>query len=97
MIALADDNVQMGLTRRLRVPDPFFDDVFGLFDELAMQVDRVGGDAPFSVVLAKDELGRLLVVRSHGCTVRLALFRKPMRQCAVAAVVGFPRLQRRVI
>jgi hypothetical protein len=54
--------MQVRLPRGLGVADALLEDVLGLLDELAVQVDGVVGDAAGGVVLAEDELGRLLVV-----------------------------------
>jgi hypothetical protein len=62
MIPLADNDVQVRLAGALGVADALLEDVLGLLDELAVQVDGVLGDPAGRVVLAEDELGRLLVV-----------------------------------
>jgi hypothetical protein len=62
VVALADNDMQMGLPRGLGVADALLEDVLGLFDKLAVQVDGVLRNAAGGVVLAEDELGRLLVV-----------------------------------
>lgn len=73
VVALADDDVQVCLPPRARVPDPRLEDVLGLLDELPVQVDGVVGHPPRRVVLPENVLGRLLVVRLHLRRVPLAL------------------------
>ena len=62
VVPLADNDMQVRLPRGLGVADALLEDVLGLLDELAVQVDGVLGDAAGRVVLAEDELGRLFVV-----------------------------------
>lgn len=73
VVALADDNVQVGLPAGAGVADARLQDVLGLLDKLPVQVDGVVGYAARRVVLAEDVLGRLLVVRLHLRRVPLAL------------------------
>lgn len=82
VIPLAHDDMQMGLALRLCGTNTRLENVLGLLDELAVQVDRVGRDV--RVVLAEDKLGRLLVVR-------LGLLAQLVRLGTVAALVGIVR------
>lgn len=88
VVALADNDVEMRLVPGLRVPYPRLQDILGLLDELAVQVDRVRGYASFRVVLAEDVLGRLFVVLLHLGGVLLALVREVLGLGAIAALVG---------
>ena len=88
MVPLAHNHMEVGLPRGLRVPDALLDDILGLFDELAVQVDGVGDDAVERVVLAEDVVGGLVVVGVHHGAVALALFGEGVRGGAVAALVG---------
>lgn len=72
VIPPADDDVQVGLPRVLGVADAGFEDLLGLLDVQAVEVDGVVGYAPWRVVLAEDELGRLLVVLGLLLLVALA-------------------------
>lgn len=74
VISFADDDMEMCLSCGLRVFDAFFKDILRLFDELPVQVYGVGGDAPFGIVLAKDELGGLFVVGLHLGAMLLPFF-----------------------
>ena len=65
------------------------EDVFGFFDELTMQVDRIRRDVVLGIVFAEDELGSLLVVLFHLCTVLLPFIRKGLCCSTISAVVGF--------
>jgi hypothetical protein len=88
VVSLADDHVKMRLSVLLGVADALLEDLLGLFDKLAVQVDSVARDFAYGVVFAKDELGGLLVVLvGFGC-VRLALLRQLFCLAAVAALVG---------
>jgi len=89
VVALADDDVQVGLAAGLGVADAGLEYVLGLLDELAVQVDGVGGDAVRLVVLAEDELGRLPVVVVLLALVPLALVREGFGLGPVAALVCF--------
>jgi hypothetical protein len=93
VVSLADDHVKMRLSVLLGVADALLEDLLGLFDKLAVQVDSVARDFAYGVVFAKDELGGLLVVLvGFGC-VRLALLRQLFCLAAVAALVGMLRLR----
>jgi hypothetical protein len=81
--------MQMVLPMRLGIFDAFLQDILRLLDELTMQINRIGRYAPVGVVLAEDELGRLLVVLVHLATVGLALLGELFRTRAIAALVGF--------
>lgn len=85
-------HMKMGLSMRLGILDPLFQDLLGLLSELAVQIDGVGLDAPVGVVLAEDELGRLFVVLLHLAAVGLALLGELLGAGAIAARVGFLRL-----
>lgn len=91
VVSHADDHVQVGLARGLGVPDPPLEDVLGLFDVLAVQVDGVAGHALEPVVLAEDELARAPVVPLHQRAVLPALFRQRLGRGPVAALVGRAR------
>jgi hypothetical protein len=73
VVALADDGVQVLLAAGLILADPKLEDALGLLDELAVQVDGVGLDAAWGVVLAEDKVRRLPVVLVHLCVMTLAL------------------------
>jgi len=97
VVSLADDHVEVRLAVLLGVADALLEDLLGLFDELAVQVDGVAVDFADGVVLAEDELGGLLVVLvGFGC-VRLALLRQLFRLGAVAALVGLLRARGEVL
>lgn len=88
VVALADDDVQVRLAVLLGVADALLEDVLGLLDELAVQVDGVVGDAALRVVLAEDVVRRLLVVLVHLGRVPLALVAQLLGPGAVALLVG---------
>lgn len=94
VVALADDDVQMGLACGLGVADARLEDLPGLVDVLAVQVDGVVGDAARRVVLAEDELGRPPVVLGLPPLVPLALLRERLGLGAVAAFIRLVRLSR---
>lgn len=79
MVALAYNDMEMALTLLLRSSDPSLKYIFGLLDELAVQVDSVGRDV--RIVFPEDVLGRLTVVV-------LGLLAQLVRLGAVAALVG---------
>lgn len=86
--------MQMILSMCLGVFDALLQNLLGLLNELSVQIDRVGRDASVGVVLAKDELGRLLVILFHLAAVRLALLREFFGFRAIAARVCLFRLIR---
>jgi hypothetical protein len=97
VVSLADDHVEMRLSVLLGVADALLEDLLGLLDKLAVQIDGVARDFSYSVVFAEDELGGLLVVLvGFGC-VRLALLRQLFRLVAVAALVGMLRLRGKML
>lgn len=85
--------MQVVLPMRFCVLDPLLENLLSLLDELAVQVDGIGGDAPVGVVLAEDKLGRLLVVVIHLAAVRLAFLRELFGAGAIAARVCVLRLR----
>ena len=84
--------MKMILTVRFRILNPLLKNLLCLFDELSVQIDGVCCDTPIGVVLAEDELRRLLVVFFHLATVGFALFGEFFGLGAIAAGVGFLRL-----
>ena len=91
MVAFADDYVEMGLVRLSSVADPLFEDFFGFFDELAMEIDCIAGDFPYGVVFAKDEFGGLFVVFiCFGC-VLFGLCRGIVGARSITPFVGLTR------
>jgi len=88
VVALANDDVQMRLPRLLGVADALLEDLLGLLDELAVQVDGVGVDAADGVVFAENVLGRLFVVVVCFGGVGFGLVRQVFGGGAVAALVG---------
>lgn len=88
VIALADNDVEMGLASCLRVSDASLENILGLLHKLSVQVNRVIGNAVRSVVSAEDVLGRLFVVLLHFGGVLLALVAQLLGFGAVAVMVG---------
>lgn len=92
VVALADDGDQVRLAVGLVGADAVLEDAFGLLDELAVQVDRVGLDTPGGIVLAEDEVGGLLVVVVHAGGVCLALVGELLCGGAIAVFIGLAGL-----
>lgn len=88
----AHAHVKVRLPVLLGVADALLEDVLGLLDELAVQVDGVGGGPARRVVLAEDVLAGALVVLVHPRRVLLALVAQLLGLRAVAALVRPPRL-----
>jgi hypothetical protein len=88
VVALADNDVQVRLAVLLGVADALLENVLGLLDKLAVQVNGIIGDAARRVVLPKDVVRRLLVVLVHLGRVPLALVAQLLGLGAVAALVG---------
>ena len=87
-----NSHVQVRLPLGAGLADAGLEDVLGLLDELAVQVDGVLAHAPRRVVLPEDVLARLLVVLRHPRPVRLALVAQLLRPRPVPALVRLPRL-----
>ena len=87
VVAFADNDMQVCLSRALRISDSLFHNVLGFLHELAMKVNCVGSYAAFRIVLSKDELGSLFVVLLHLCAMRLALLGQRMRRCTITPPV----------
>lgn len=66
-------HVKMCLTVGAGVSDALLEDILGFLDELTVQIDGVALDPPRRIVLAKDEVGGLLVVLLHHCAMSFAL------------------------
>jgi len=62
VVSLSDDDVQVPLAGLLRVADALLEDLFGFFNELAVQVDGIRVYAADGVVFAEDVLRGLFVV-----------------------------------
>lgn len=69
----------------LGILNALLQDLLRLFDELAMQIDRVRRYAAIGVVLTENVLGRLLVVLLHLAAVGLSLLRKLFGAGAISA------------
>lgn len=87
VVPAADDDVEVRLASGLGIADARLEDLLGLLDELAVEVDGVVGHAARRVVLAEDVLGRLPVVVVHVGAVPLAFFRLRFGFGMVAAIV----------
>jgi hypothetical protein len=94
MIALADDDVQMGLALLLRGANPRAHNLLGLLDELAVQVNGVVRDPARGVVLAEYEFAGLPVVVVGFGRVLLCFDTEIVGAPAVAALICLLRLVR---
>lgn len=90
-------HMQMVLPMGFGVFNPLLEDLLRLLNKLAVKIDRVGFDAVAGVILAEDELRRLLVVLLHLATVGLSPLGQLLGSGAVAAGVGFLGLSSNVI
>lgn len=89
MVALAHDNMQVPLSCAPRILYSLFQDVFGLFHELSMQIDRVSRHTVSRVILSKDKFRSLFVVLFHSLAMGLSFVAKGFCGAAIAVVVGF--------
>lgn len=62
MVALANDDMQMGLAGCLGVANACLENVLRLLDKLAVEIDSILGYPAWCVVLAEDEVGGLFVI-----------------------------------
>lgn len=84
----------MALALGARGRDAPLQDLLGLLDVLAVQIDGVGVDAAGPVVLAEYVFRRLAVVGVHGGAVAFGFFRALVGGGAVAGGVGGVGLER---
>ena len=56
VVAFTHDHVKMSLACRLRVLDPLFDNLLGLFYKLAVKINRVACDFADCIILTEDVL-----------------------------------------
>ena len=85
-----NSHVQVRLALGASAPDAGLEDILGLLDELAVQVDGVVVNAARGVILPEDVLARLPVVILHPLAVCLALVAQRLRPRPVPAVVRLP-------
>jgi hypothetical protein len=97
VIALADNDMQMRLAGGLCVPYPLLEYLLGLLNKLTMKIDCVTSDFADGVVLAKDELGGLLVVLVGFGLVTLALLTELVCAGAIPFFIRFARLGGKVL
>ena len=55
VVTFSDDDMKMRLPMGFGVSDSFFENVFGFFDELSMEIDCVRVYTAFGVVFAEDK------------------------------------------
>jgi len=97
MIALADNDMQVGLAGTLCVLDSLFQNLFGLFNELTVKIDGITIDSAYSIVLAEDELGSLSVVVVCLLSMFLGLLREIVSSTSISTRVCFLRFGREVL
>lgn len=85
-------HVQMCLSMLLSVADAALENVLGLFNELAVQVNSVVGHAVGGVVLPEDEVACLLIVLVHLSRVPLTLIAQLFGLGAIAPLISLVRL-----
>lgn len=81
--------MEVVLAMRLGIFNALFQNLLRLLDKLSVQVDCIRLYATICVILAENELGRLLVILFHFAPVGLALFRELFGGGAITARVGF--------
>ena len=77
---------------RLGILDALFQDLLRLFDELTVQIDRVGLHSSIGVVFPENKLGCLPVIFLHLATVSLTLLGELLGAGSVAIRVRLLRL-----
>jgi hypothetical protein len=87
VVALTHDNMEMGLSLRLRSAYPCLQNLLCLFNELAVKIYGVSGHAVGGVVLAEYELRGLAVVLIHLCSVLLPFLAQFMGAPPITALV----------
>lgn len=86
--------MQVSLAPGLSIADTRLKDVFGLFNELAVEINGVASDTPFGVVLAEDKLRSLLVVGVLLGRVPFTFVGEGLGRCTVTALICLVRLLR---
>ena len=85
-------HMQMVLAGTLCVLDSLFQNLFGLFNELAVKVNGIPIDSSYSIVLAEDEFGSLSVVVVCLLSMVLGLLRQVVSSTSVSTRVCLLRL-----
>ena len=85
-------HMQMVLAGTLCVLDSLFQNLFGLFNELAVKVNGIPIDSSYSIVLAEDEFGSLSVVVVCLLSMVLGLLRQIVSSTSVSTRVCLLRL-----
>lgn len=80
--------MQMRLPRPPRIPNPLLQYPLRLLHKLPVQINRIPIHPAHGIVLPKDVLRSLPVVRVHHGAMPLALFRQLVRRGPVTAFVG---------
>ncbi len=84
--------MQMVLTLGLSGSNAALEDIFGLLDKLAMQVDRVGCYPSFGIVFAEDVFRCLTIVVVLLPEMTSAFFGQLMGGSAISTLEGLMRL-----
>lgn len=79
--------MEMGLPVLSRIFNPLLKDILCLLYKLPVEVNCIVCNPPRRIILAKYEIGRLLIVLIHFRSVRLALLRQLMRLTSIAALI----------
>ena len=85
-------HMQMVLAGTLCVLDSLFQNLFGLFNELAVKVNGIAVDSSYSIILAEDEFGSLSVVVVCLLSMVLGLLRQVVSSTSVSTRVCLLRL-----
>lgn len=85
-------HMQMVLAGALCVLDSLFQNLFGLFNELAVEVNGIPINSSYRIVLTEDELGRLSVVVVRLLSMFLRLLRQVVSSTSISTCVCLLRL-----
>lgn len=85
--------MQMVLPVCLGISNALLQNILGLLDKLAVQIDGVLSNPPARIVLSEYIFGGLLVVLLHLAAVCLSLLRELFGAGAIAVLVGLLRLK----
>lgn len=89
VVAFTDNDVQVGLASALSILYTFFKDILCFFNELPMQIDRIGGNPVLRIILTENKFRSLLVVLLHLCTMSLSFIRESLCCSSITAIVCF--------
>lgn len=95
-VPLSYNHMEMGLPSGLSIANAGLQDIFCLFDELAMEIDCVFCYTARCIVLSENELGGLFIVFGLLLLVPLAFIRQLFCLCLIITLISLMGLPPKV-